>query len=444
VATQCHRRSGFQFQRKLTVDFAGGAISGDAGLIALREFDARLGLTERLQSVVRDRRDARYVDHELLTLLRQRVFQVVAGYEDANDATFLRNDPAMQAVAGRVGESLASQPTHSRLENAVDWESVRLLESEGTEWFCRHGRTEGEIVLDMDSTEDRTHGQQAFSFFNAHYDSYMYHPLLIFEGQSGLLLSSRLRPGNAMGSRQAVALLRPLVRRLRTSFAGRQIGLRADGAFGSPEVLDYAEYAGLGYAIGFGRNDRLLERVMPLCDKAELLWECNADGKRVRLYASFSYQARSWSRARRIVAKIERTPEGMNLRFLVTNRRGRAEAIFDWYEQRGQAENFIKELKNDLAADRLSCSAYRANAFRLQLHALAYNLLVLFRRHVLANTELARATVGTIRLRLLKIGARIRQSARRLWFHLASGWPGRHLLLQIFERLAAIGPPISA
>jgi len=230
------------------------------------------------------------------------------------------------------------------------------------------------------------------------------------------------------------------VRRLRSRFPKRPVALRADTAFSSPEVLDYADYAGMQYAIGFGRNARLLDRVMGLCEKADLLWECNADGRRVRLYTSFSYRARSWPRPRRVVAKIERTREGMNLRFLVTNRRGRAKDVFDWYEQRGQAENFIKELKNDLEADRLSCAEYRANAFRLQLHALAYNLFVLFRRHVLRGTELARATVGTIRLRLLKIGARVKQSARRLWFHLASGWPGRQLFLNVLDRLAEIGP----
>jgi hypothetical protein len=423
------------------VDFNGGAISGDAGLILLREFDARLGLTQGLKRLVCDPRDQRYVDHDLLALLRQRIYQIAAGYEDANDASFLRHDPTMQAVAAQSGRALASQPTFSRLDNAVDWDSIRLLETEGTEWFCRHGNTQGEIILDMDSTEDPTHGQQALSFYNAHYDSHMYHPLLVFEGVSGVLLASRLRPGNAMGSRQAVAVLRPLVRRLRARFPKRSIGLRSDAAFCSPEVLDYAEYAGLEYAIGFGRNERLLDRVMGLCEKAERHWECNADGKRVRLYTSFSYQARSWSRSRRVVAKVERTREGMNLRFLVTNRRGRAEDVFTWYEQRGQAENYIKELKNGLDADRLSCTQYRANAFRLQLHALAYNLFVLFRRHVLGGTELARATVTSIRLRLLKIGARVKQSARRLWFHLASGWPGRPLFLQVLDRLNAIGPP---
>jgi Transposase DDE domain group 1 len=441
VATRCHSRGGFRFQRKLTVDFDGGAISSDSGVLLVREFDERLKLTERLKQVVRDPRDQRYVAIELLTLLRQRIYQITAGYEDANDATSLRDDPTMRTVSGRADRALASQPTLSRLENSVDWESIRLLESEGTEWFCHHGAPQGEIILDMDSTEDPTHGQQALSFYNAHYDSYMYHPLLIFEGQSGMLLASRLRPGNAMGSRQAVALLRPLVRRLRGRFRHRPVALRADAGFCHPAVFDYAEYAGLDYAIGFGRNERLTDRIMPWCEKIELLWECGDGQRRVRLYTSFRYQARSWKSARRVVAKIERTREGLNVRYLVTNRRGRAEEIFDWYDQRGQAENFIKELKNDLAADRLSCSAYRANAFRLQLHALAYNLLVLFRRQVLRGTALARATIGTIRLRLLKVGARVKVTARRLWFHFASGWPGRPVFLQALGHLAAIGPP---
>jgi hypothetical protein len=164
-------------------------------------------------------------------------------------------------------------------------------------------------------------------------------------------------------------------------------------------------------------------------------------GKRVCFYTSFTYQTRSWSHARRIVAKVEYTVVGKNLRFVVTNRAGRAEQIFDWYEQRGQAENFIKDLKNEVAADRLSCSAYRANAFRLQLHALTYNLLVLFRRIVLRRTALGSATIGTIRLRLLKVGARVCRSARRLWFHLASGWPGQPLLLDVLDRVARLPAP---
>jgi len=447
VATECHSRSGFGFQRKLFVDFEGGEITGDAGLVVLREFDERLALTRGLGKLVADGRDRRYVSHSMLDLVRQRIYQIAAGYEDANDANFLRDDPALRAVVDRVDHPLASQPTLSRLENAVEWDSIRLLEREGLEWFCRVGAAidgreqdcSEEIILDIDSSEDPTHGQQELTFFNGHYDSYMYHPIFVFEGGSGMLLASRLRPGNVGGIRQLLPLVRPTVRRLQARFPKRSIAIRADGDFAKAELLDYAEYAGCSYVIGMPRNPKLEDLVEGLRQKAEGRWK--ETGQPVRFYTSLSYQTRSWSRARRIVAKVEYTALGKNLRFVVTNRAGRAESIFDWYEHRGQAENFIKDLKNEVAADRLSCSAYRANAFRLQLHALAYNLLVLFRRLALRGTALASATIGTIRLRLLKVGARVCRSVRRLRFHLASGWPGQPLLLDVFDRVAAIPEP---
>ena len=447
MATECHSRSGFGFQRKLVVDFEGGEITGDAGLVVLREFDERLALTSELGKLVADGRDRRYVSHSVLDLVRQRIYQIAAGYEDANDATLLRDDPTMRAVVDRVDRPLASQPTLSRLENAVDWDSVRLLEDEGLEWFCRvGGGIDGrgrnsceELILDIDSSEDPTHGQQELTFFNGHYDSYMYHPIFIFEGGSGMLLASRLRPGNVAGIGQLLPLVRPTVRRLQGRFPKRSIAIRADGDFAKPELLDYAEYAGCSYTIGMPRNPKLEGLLEPLRQKAEAQWR--QSGKPVCFYTSLSYQTRSWSRARRIIAKIEYTALGKNLRLVVTNRVGRAESIFDWYEQRGQAENFIKDLKNEVAADRLSCSAYRANAFRLQLHALAYNLLVLFRRLALRGTALGSATIGTIRLRLLKVGARVRRSVRRLCFHLASGWPGQPLLLDILDRVADLRAP---
>lgn len=447
VATECHSRSGFGFQRKLVVDFEGGEITSDAGLVVLREFDERLGLTRGLGKLVADSRDQRYVEHSVVDLVRQRIYQIAAGYEDANDAKFLRDDPAMRAVVDRVDRPLASQPTLSRLENGVDWDSVRLLEREGLEWFCRVGgaidgrkrASREELILDIDSSADPTHGQQELTFFNGHYDSYMYHPIFVFDGGSGMLLASRLRPGDVGGIRQLLALVRPTVRRLRARFPKRSIAFRADGDFAKTELLDYAEYAGCSYAIGMPRNSKLEGLVEPLRQKAEAQWK--ETGEPVRLYASLSYQTRSWSRARRIIAKVEYTALGKNLRFVVTNRAGREKAIFDWYEQRGQAENYIKDLKNEVAADRLSCSAYRANAFRLQLHALAYNLLVLFRRLALRGTTLASATMGSIRLRLLKVGARVRRTARRLWFHLASGWPGQPLFLDVLDRVAKLRAP---
>lgn len=444
MATQCHTRFDFRFQPRLVLDFDGGQLTGEAGLILLREFDERLGLTTGLGELLIDQRDGRYVTHSMLTLLRQRVYQIAAGYEDANDASFLRHDPVMRAVAAGQDRPLASQPTLSRLEHAVPWESIRRFARLGLAWFCHRARRErkrtaAELVLDIDATADPTHGGQQLSFFNAHYDTYMYHPLLIFEGGSGLLLAATLRAGNVTGIGQLLPLLRPLVAELRRRLPGRAIALRADGEFAKPTLLDYADYAGCSYAIGMPRNSKLEARAQRLRQRAEQRWQ--QTGQPVRLYSDFVYQAQSWPHPRRIAAKCEVSALGVNLRFVVTNRAGTPEQIFNWYNQRGQAENFIKEFKNDLAADRLSCSAYRANAFRLQLHALAYNLLALFRRLVLNRTALARATVAQVRWRLFKLGARVRRSVRRLWFHLARGWPGQPLFRTLLGRLAAIRAP---
>lgn len=444
MAAECHNRFGFRFQRKLSVDFEGGEITGDAGLVLVREFDERLGLTERLRWIIADDRDRRYVSHDFVALVRQRIYQIVAGYQDANDATFLRRDPALRAVVRRDGGEIASQPTLSRLENSVPWESIRRLELEGTHWFCRHdgprGRHSGEeIVLDIDSTEDSTHGQQQLAFYSGFYDTYMYHPLLVFNGDSGMLLASRLRPGDVGGVRGVLSLLRPMLSKLRGRFPRSAIALRGDGDFSKPTLLDFADYTGCSYAFGMAKNPVLDRHIKKLRERAERLFQ--RSGERVRLYTSFFHKTRSWSSPRRILAKVERTSEGHNLRFVVTNRSGSPEEIFTWYEQRGRAENFIKDLKRDLFADRLSCSSFRANAFRLQLHALAYNLLLLFRRVLLHGTELATSTLGELRLRLLKIGARVRASCRRLWFHLASGWPGQPLFLRVLGRLETIRAP---
>ena len=438
MATGCHRQFGFGFQPKITAAFDGGEITTEAGLLLVREFDDRLGLTATLSDAVADRRDRRYVTHDVLTLLRQRVYQIAAGYEDANDATFLRHDPTLQTVTRRLGTPLASQPTLSRLENAVPWDTMRRLGRVLRQWFTRHAvarhQPPAELILDIDSTDDPTHGQQYLSFFNGHYDEHMYHPLLVFA--DGYLLGARLRAGNLGGATQLQPLLTPIVAHLRRALPATALALRADGAFCNPALLDYAEQAGLTYAIGMPPNSRLEARVA--LDRLHAQVHYDRTGHPVRWFTSLRYQTRTWRRPRRVLAMIEHTAQGPNVRFVVTNRRGRAAAVFAWYHQRGQAENFIKELKRDLAADRLSCHAFHANAFRLLLHALAYDLLHLFRLRVLAGTPLATATLGTVRLRLLKLGARVVRSVRRWWFHLATGWPGQPLFVHAVWQLRTI------
>jgi hypothetical protein len=442
VATQCRIGSGFHFQSKLITQFDGGTLTTDAGLVLIREFDERLRLSGAVARAMSDARTAKRTHHSMLACVRQRLFQIVGGYEDANDATFLRHDPTLQAVAARPGHVLASQPTLSRLENAADWSSIERLKRLPLEWFCRHGwrgrRPPQELIVDIDATDDPTHGQQALSFFHGYYDQYIYHPLLIFEGTTGHVLGAQLRPGNEGGATRLLPLVEPIVRRLQRRFPTTAIALRADADFATPEVLKFAETAHCPYAIGLRRNAVLEGAIAIAVAGAECRFELG--GEAVRDFTSFEYQATTWPHPRRVVAKIEITSLGRNVRFVVTNRTEEPAEVFAWYNRRGEAENCIKDLKNGLHADRLSCHVYRANAFRLQLHVLAYALFALFRQHLLAGTALATATFDTIRLRLLKVAARVRHSVRRLWFHLATGWPGQPLFELVQARVHAVKP----
>lgn len=438
MATECYTQLGFGFQPKLVVDFAGGTLTTDAGLVLVREFDEQFGLSADVVSRVSDPRDARYVTHDVATLLRQRLYQIAAGYEDVNDADRLRHDPAFQVVAGDGREALGSQPTLSRLENAIEWPEIQRLARVGVDWFCAfaYGPDEhpADLVLDLDSTDDPTHGAQQLALFHGWYDQHMYHPLVWFEGRTGLLLRTRLRPGRDASAACVVEDLHHLLPPLRRRFPDTPIFLRGDAGMATPAVEANLEAEGVQYVLGIGTNRVFKARVAGLVAKAQA---CYARTNRaVSMRTSFWHQAKRWPRRRRILVKIDVTAQGLNLRFMVTNRRGRAADLIAWYDDRGAAENWIKELKLDIHADRLSCHRFRANAFRLQLHSVALLLLAYFRRCVLTGTRLATATIGTIRLQLLKVAGRVRRSVRRLWFHLASHWPGQSLFAACHRALA--------
>jgi hypothetical protein len=438
MATPCYTQLRFGFQPKLAVDFAGGTLTTDAGLLLVREFDDQWGLTADIVARVGDGRDARYVTHDAATLLRQRVYQLIAGYEDVNDAQTLRHDPTLQVVAGSGRAVLASQPTLSRLENAIDWPSIQRLAATGVDWFCQYAYAPGQqparIVLDVDSTDDPTHGAQQLALFHGKYGQHMYHPLCWFEAETGLVLKTRLRPGRDPSAARVVEDLHALVPRLRQRFPQTPILFRGDAGMATPAVEAAAEAADLGYVLGIGSNPAFQRRVAPLVARAEARYARTQQPVAVR--TSFWHRARTWPRRRRILVKLDVTALGRNLRFMVTNRAGRAADLIAWYDDRGQCENGIKELKRDVLADRLSCHRYRANALRLQLHTLALLVLAYFRRDVLVATPLATATVGTIRLRVLKVAGRVCRSVRRLWFHLASGWPGQSVFTACHHALA--------
>ena len=423
----------FYRHRAVRADFSGGQITSDAGLLPLRAFDERHHLTRDWAALLDDPRQEERVQHEVLALLRQRIYQIVAGYEDANDADRLRHDPALQIVADqKLGEPLGSQPTLSRWENASAARSLVQLNDALLDQFIRlcgqQVRQRGEILLDIDSTDDPTHGQQQFSFFNGAYNQHMYHPMLIFERHTGCLLSVRLRPGNASAHARIVPMLLRIVPRLERAFPGVRIRLRGDAGFALPLLYEFCEFFGIQYTLGIPANCVFQRRAEPLQKKLKRRYRRTELPQ--RRFSSFRHRARSWSRQRRICYKAEHTAVGTNLRFVVTNRAGRAAKVFAFYNDRGECENRIEEFKNGFHADRLSCHRFLANAFRLLLHAFAYNLVNLFRLRQLPEPWRS-MQIETLRARLFKIGARIRQTARCIRVHLATGWPWQSLFRKV-------------
>ncbi len=420
----------FSFHRHhlIRADFSGGQITSDAGLLPLRVFDQRHHLTRDWAACLRDPRQDTRVHHESLVLLRQRIYQIVAGYEDANDASRLRHDPLLQIVADhKLGDALGSQPTLSRWENAPSGRDLVRLQDLLLEQFialcAQQVRQRGHILLDIDSTDDPTHGQQQLSFFNGAYGQHMYHPMLIFERHTGCLLAARLRPGNASSHARIVPMLLRLVPRLQSAFPGVKIQLRGDAGFALPLLYESCEFFNMEYALGIPANCVFQRRAEPR--QKQLKRRYRRTQLPQRSFSSFRHRARTWSHQRRICYKAEHTTAGTNLRFLITNCAGRAAEVFAFYNDRGECENRIEEFKNGFRADRLSCHRFLANAFRLFLHAAAYNLVNLFRLQL--PQPWRSAQIETLRARLFKIGARIRQTARCIHIHLATGWPWQDL-----------------
>ena len=433
--TDCIPQLVFSFyrHRPIHADFFGGQITSDAGLLPLRAFDQRHHLTRDLAQLLSDPRQDDRVRHDSLALLRQRIYQIVAGYEDANDADRLRHDPLLQIVADQpLGEALGSQPTLSRWENAPSARDLVRLNDALLEQFLRlcgeQVRQRGEILLDIDSTDDPTHGQQQLSFFNGAYDQHMYHPMLIFERHTGCLLAARLRAGNASSHARIVPMLLRLVPRLEAAFPGVPIKLRGDAGFALPLLYEFCEFFGIQYTLGIPANSVFQRRAEPRRKRLQRRYRRTQIPE--RSFSSFRHRARSWSHQRRICYKAEHTATGTNLRFLITNCPGRASQVFAFYNDRGECENRIEEFKNGFRADRLSCHRFLANAFRLLLHGFAYNLVNLFRLLQLPQ-EWRSAQIETLRARLFKIGARVRQTARCVRFHLASGWPFQNLFRSV-------------
>ncbi len=420
----------------LTAAFDGGRLTSDGGLPWLAEVEATLGLCELLAACLPPRQ--RRSHHPLPQLLRQRIFQIACGYFDQNDASTLRHDPLFKLVCGRLPDSdpaLASQATLSRLENRVDRRTIERLAAALGEVYVAERARQGRpttILLDFDGTADPAHGKQEGVRYHGFYGQHMYHPLLVFDGETGQLITAVLRPGNAHGRRFVRTVLRRLLRRLRTAWPDVVVELRADSGFAVPEIYRWCEAHGVHYTIGLIPNPRLEREAAPLLAEAQAQSDAAA-GAKVRLAGEMRYHAGTWDQERRVVYKAEILGKGPNTRFVVTDHTEPPLEVYDYYVDRGQCENYIKDFKNALACDRLSDHRFIANQFRLLLHAAAYCLLHTLRRW-LVGTELATAQFDTLRLRLLKIGGRVRELLRGVRLHLASSHPSEALWRHLAAR----------
>lgn len=449
--TECTQTS-FEFQglfaRDVVARFDGGTITSDAGGLLLREADRRLNLLERLSGCFWDARDPELVKHPLAQMLAQRVYGLALGYEDLNDHEQLRLDPMMGVLAGEqnVGEKpLAGKSTLNRMEcgsgtpsrykKITFWRDA--IDDLLIDVFVEaHGEAPEQIVLDIDTTDMALHGNQEGRFYHGYYDHYCYLPLYVFCEEH--ILCARLRPSNidpSTGSQKEVARI---VGRIRTRWPQVRIILRGDSGFCRDQLMSWCEENGVDYVLGMARNKRLEGIVAEALEQARLEWERTQ--KPARVFVEFEHETVSgtWSRQRRVVTKAEHIDGKSNPRFVVTSlpaeRWAQRELYEDLYCARGDMENRIKE-QFVLFADRVSASTMRANQLRIYLSVMAYTLMCGLRRLGLKATELATAQVGTIRLRLLKIGAQIRVTVRKVWVQMASSYPYQALFQHVWQQL---------
>ena len=427
----------------IQADFDGGEVSSDAGLLFLREVERRRGIIRRIADALPDRRHPSYVTHQLVELLKQRVFQIISGYEDANDCDDLRRDPIVKMACDRLPlseDDLGSQPTMCRLENAPSRTDLyRLGEALVDIFIDSYKRAPQGIILDLDDTGDETHGHQQLRLFNAFHDMYCYMPMHIYEGKSGKLVAAILRPGKRPSGKEIVSILKRIVRKIRDAWPEAGIIIRGDSHYASPEVYDFCEDKELKFVFGLTPQNPMWKETEELRDEAKKLHTLHKEP--VKLFGEFDYQAKSWRKPLRVIYKAEHNHRGPNTRFIVTNLDySRRRFIYQKiYSGRGNMELYIKEHKNHLFSDRTSCTSFEANQFRLFLHSMAYVLMHTFREVYLRGTEFAKAQFDTIRLKLIKIGARVRQMSTRIRVHLPSSFPLKEELRKIWLSCCGAG-----
>ena len=422
--------------------FDGGRLSSEGGLLALREVERRLGLADRLAACLEDPRAPERVVHPPAEIIRFRLLMIAAGYVDGNDADTLRHDPMFKlALDRRPGEpALCSQSTISRLENQPDTRTLLRLGRALVDQYCAAFRqVPKRIVLDIDDTFDRVHGGQEWRLFNAHYNDYGFQPIVVFDGE-GRFVTALLRPAKRPSGHEIRAFVRRLVGAIRANWPKVAILLRADSHYAAPEVFDWCRANRVDWVLGLAPNAALLRHVTTLERSTAERFQAAPERGKVRRFAQFYDAAQSWNRVERIIARVEAGSEGPDTRFIVTNlQAGRPKKLYEGlYCARGQAENHIKAWKTHLAADRTSCHTATANQFRLFLHAGAYWLLWSLRRVMPKGSTWRVMQFDTLRLRLIKLAARVIEGTAQITIHLPSSAPDQAIFALFLNRLPCL------
>lgn len=428
-------------------DFNGGGLSSDFGPLLLQGVDDQIGLTHRLAAALTDNRHQSYIKHTHKNLLAQRIYQIGCGYEDGNDANTLRNDPVFRLSTDRLPfddkNALASGPTISRFEHAVKRREIYLIcKALVMQFISSYSKPPETMILDLDHSEDQTHGQQPLAFYNHYYGSHCYLPLVIFEGNSGALVAAILRPGKRPTGAENAMIMKRVLKLIRKHFPDTKIVVRGDGHFSNPEMMKIIDaMPNTDFIFGMTGNSRLQKLAEPTKLRAIAAW-VDAQTQAivpdaVREYTEFNYAADTWAKPWRVLLKAEVMAIGENPRFVVTSLAGDDPKLLyeDLYCPRGQCENFIKYLKNDLASDRTSCTTFLANFMRLLLHAAAYILHHQLRTQGLQNTSLAQAQPSTVITKLFKIAVQVLEHKKKIHLHLPSACPYKELLHKLTERL---------
>ncbi len=429
--------------KKITIDFQGGNITSDGGVLQLSEIEKRVGIVNTISECITDSRNPLFIRHTIKDLMSQRVFQIACGYEDANDCKTLRKDPAFKMAVARLPENededLGSQPTISRLENMVTSEELDQIADGFVNHFISSYQEQPEvIILDFDDTNDTCHGKQQLALFNGYYGETCYQPMHVYEGFSGKLIATVLRPGRRPKGEEILSYLERIVDLIRKQWPDTIMVYRGDSHYSGPEVFEYISGQDNMYSIaGLTGNVKLQGTVQFLIDQVK---DKPAGFKR---YHSFAYQAGSWSESRKVVAKVEMTEKGLNVRFISTDMfAAKAKNLYEEiYCARGNDELYIKDHKTYTKSDRTSCHSFLANQFRLYLHSAAYVLLHTFRSELLKGTEFATATFDTIRLKLLKVGARIIELKTKIKVHLPTAYPYQRIFAKTLGILEALHHP---